>query len=58
MTDSETLLAVLVVGQGIAISWQWNRLCLYRNSLALATMALDSAYDYITGEERKDDKAD
>ena len=47
MTDTEILLAVLCVGQGLFISYQWSRLNVYRNTLALATMALESAYDHI-----------
>ena len=56
MTDAEILLAFLCVAQGLYISYQWNRLKVYRVTLTLATYALESAYDYI--ENAKDDEED
>lgn len=51
MTETEILLAVLAVTEGLYISYQWNRLNMYRNTLALATYALEAAYDHITEGE-------
>lgn len=49
MTETEMLLAGLAVAEGLYISYQWNRLNVYRNTLALATLALEAAYDKIVG---------
>ena len=46
----EIFLAALCIIQGLAISWQWNRIQTYRNTLALATFALEKAYIHITEE--------
>ena len=56
MTEAEILLAVLAVAEGLYISYQWNRLNVYRNTLALATYALEAAYEHI--KEGKNVKAD
>jgi hypothetical protein len=53
MSESEILLAVLCVGEGLFISYQWTRIQIYRNTLALATYALEQAYVAVT--ESKED---
>lgn len=52
MMYAEIGLSVVVVVQGLAISWQWHQIKRYRFSLTLATYALETAYDYITGEKK------
>ena len=53
MTEAETLLAVLCVGQGLFISYQWSKLNAYRNTLTLATYALEAAYDKIVADQNE-----
>lgn len=55
MTEPTILLAVLCIAQGLFISYQWSRINVYRNTLALATFALEQAYVAIT---EKDDEED
>lgn len=55
MSDATLLLAALCVLQGLIISYQWNRLNTYRNTLALATYALEAAYVRITEGKDKDE---
>jgi len=55
MMYAEIGLAVLVVVQGLAISWQWAQIKRYRFSLSMATYALEAAYDHIIGEEKDED---
>ena len=50
MTETNMLLAGLCVLQGLYISYQWNRMNVMKSTLAIATLALESAYDHIVGE--------
>jgi len=57
MTETNMLLAGLCVLQGLYISYQWNRINVMKNVLALASLALETAYDHIVGE-RENAEAD
>ena len=55
MTDTNILLAGLCLLQGLYISYQWNRMQVMKNMLALSVLALESAYDHIVGERDAED---
>lgn len=50
------ILAGALVASGLYITYQYSVIARYRRTLALATLALESAYIYIT--EDKDEEAD
>ena len=52
MTETNICLAVLCILQGLYISYQWNRMNVMKGTLAIATLALESAYDHIVKERQ------
>ena len=52
MTETNIFLAVLCILQGLYISYQWNRMNIMKGTLAIATLALESAYDHIVKERQ------
>ena len=52
MTETNIFLAGLCILQGLYISYQWNRMNVMKGTLAIATLALESAYDHIVKERQ------
>ena len=55
MNEGHLILAGGLILQGCYIMYLWTQIDRYRRTLALATFALQSAYEHITGEEANED---